>query len=84
MENFEKDLKKCKNYENIISDIITMLDKKGIEYERLSKNELVVNKTTKKEVSKLIDSFNIPSSIKYLLLEIKEFKKNTYIRKKVK
>lgn len=84
MKNFKIDMNSCKKYSDIMDDVERALSENGIEYEKASKNEIVVLNKTKKEVSKIIQSLTIPQMVIYLMLNITELKKKIYIRKKVK
>ena len=73
---------KSGEYSNLMEDIKSLLTEKGMTLSA-SQSEIIVQKQTKKKVSKLIGTLPIPASTLKLLIEVVEANNCVYVRKRV-
>ena len=79
--SFEAQIKSGE-YSNLMEDIKSLLTEKGMTLSA-SQSEIIVQKQTKKKVSKLIGTLPIPASTLKLLIEVVEANNCVYVRKRV-
>lgn len=85
MKEYSEVMESCKETNNIMDDIASLLKENNIDFTRnASANEIIVSNETKKNINNLIRTLSIPKIVLQIILDVCEIKNNVYIRKKIK
>lgn len=85
MKEYSEVMESCKETNNIMDDIASLLEENNIDFTRnASANEIIVSNETKKNINNLIRTLSIPKIVLQIILDVCEVKNNVYIRKKIK
>ncbi len=85
MKEYSEVMESCKETNNIMDDIASLLEENNIDFTRnASANEIIVSNETKKNINNLIRTLSIPKIVLQIILDVCEIKNNVYIRKKIK
>ena len=85
MKEYSQVMESCKEINNIMDDIASLLEENSIDFTRnASANEIIVSNETKKNINNLIRTLSIPKIVLQIILDVCEIKNNVYIRKKIK
>lgn len=84
MSNYKNDMKDCKKYSHLMSDIKDALSAQNVIYTTASENEIVITEHTSEEVSDIINSLSIPENILCMMIGIKNQGGTVYVRQLLK
>lgn len=84
MSNYKNDMKDCKKYCHIMSDIKDALSAQNVIYTTASENEIVIMEHTPEEVSEIMNSLSIPENILCMMTRIKKQDDKVYVRQILK